>query len=333
MKTLQRPLNMLPWLLLLLLPGVPMQGQITQQDSAVVPTEERSTIQGPRLGEHLFSPIAGAPLPFIRTVTSLNVGVGVSQGLDVPLFEIGGQPVYASVGELAVVGVIARHEQAIKPWMSVYLEARLTGRLGTNITSLLGQGINTVTGFDLGWNVRILENQRWSVVTGLSLEDGSYTNIDIQRWAEGLLDSGYVTEDNQLFDTKPALKASWMSSAAYVFNPALGLYASVTAGVAEPKVRDGDYSLLFDGMLALSVNWDPVIEVPIGTTLGVEYRENPDVSNADEGSYKNVYLRLGYTGEDAFGLGVQVMYQYAPVGGVVNDVSFISGAIDMRFYF
>lgn len=320
-------------LLVLLLPCSLVRAQVTQQDPADSAVATRSTVQGPRLGEHLFSPIAGAPLPFIRTVTTMNVGVGVSQGLDLPLFEIGGEPVYASVGELAVVGFFARHEQAIKPWMSFYVEMRLTGRLGTNITSLLGQGINTVTGFDLGWNVRILENQKWSVITGLGLEDGSYTTIDIQRWAQGVIDSGYVTADNQLFDTKPALKASWTSSAAYTFNEALGIYGVVTAGVAEPKVRNGEYSLLLDGLLALSVDWDPVIDVPIGTTLGVEYRENPEISGADEGSYKNVYLRLGYTGEDAFGLGVQMMYQYAPIGGAVSDVSYISGALDMRFYF
>ncbi len=320
-------------LLLMLLPCRLVRSQVTQQDPADSVVTTRSTIQGPRLGEHLFSPIAGVPLPFIRTVTTLNVGVGVSRGLDLPLFEIGGEPVYASVGELAVLGFSARHEQAIKPWMSFYLELNLVGRLGTNITSLLGQGINTATGFDVGWNVRILENQKWSVITGLGLEDGTYTTIDIQRWAEGLIDSGYVTADNQLFDTKPALKATWTSSAAYTFNEAIGIYGIVTAGVAEPKVRKGAYNLLLDGLLALSVDWDPVAGVPVGTTLGVEYRENPGISGADEGSYKNVYLRIGYTGEDAFGLGAQLQYQYAPVGGVANDVSFIGAGLDMRFYF
>ena len=182
------------------------QEAIQASPAEPVPDTGRVTVKGPRLGQHLFSPLAGIQLPFIRTTTSLNVGGAASFGLQLPILEVSGQPIYASVGELALVGFTARHEQAIKPWLSFYLEMQLTARLGTNITSLVGQGINTATGFDLGLNVRILENDRWSVITGIGLEDGSFTTIDIQRWAQGIIDSGRVTASNQLFDTKPALK-------------------------------------------------------------------------------------------------------------------------------
>lgn len=323
------------WVLLLALTaGRGVAQETTEAPSAVVQgAETRATIQGPRLGDHLFSPIATTTLPFIRTMTTLNVGAGISSGLDLPLFKIGGQPVYASVGELAVVGFSARHEQAIKPWLSVYLEAQLLGRLGTSVTSLLGQGVNTVTGFDLGWKIRIHEDQRWSVITGLELQNGSYTTIDIQRWAEGVIDSGKVTSDNQLFDTKPALNVAWMVSAAHTFNRAMGLYATLTAGVEEPKVRNGEYALLLDALLAFSVDWNAIVELPVGTTLGVEYRENPTIADSEDGSYKNVYLRIGYTGDDAFGLGVQASYQYAPVASASGPVQFFGGTLDMRFYF
>lgn len=318
--------------LLLAMMSVPAASQEVAYDSTDAPAE-RVVVKGPRLGEHLFSPLAGVQLPFIRTATTLNVGAGTSFGLQLPLFEVGGEPVYASVGELAVVGFTARHEQAIKPWISFYVALQLNGRLGTNVTSLLGQGINTVTGFDLGWNVRILEDDRWSIITGIGLEDGSYTTIDIQRWAEGIADSGYVTASNQLFDTKPALKLQWTSSVAHTFNRTLGLYGNVTAGVGEPKTRGGNYNLLLDALVALSVDWNPVIEIPVGTTVGVEYRENPEISGANEGAYKNMYLRLGYTGDDAFGLGVQLAYQLAAINGAVDQVGFIAGVLDMRFYF
>ena len=319
---------------LLMTVGVASSQEATQNTSAGPPPDTgRVVTKGPRLGKHLFSPLAGVQLPFIRTTTTLNVGAATSFGLQLPIIEVDGQPIYASVGELAVVGFTARHEQAIKSWMSFYVELQLTGRLGTNITSLIGQGINTATGFDLGWNVRVLENDRWSIITGLGLEDGSFTTIDIQRWAQGIIDSGKVTASNQLFDTKPALKLTWTSSVAHTFNEALGMYGNLTVGAGEPKTRNANYNLLLDALVALSVDWNHVIEIPIGTTVGVEYRENPGISSADEGAYKNFYLRLGYTGEDAFGLGVQLGYLLAPIGGAVEQVGFVAGTLDMRFYF
>ena len=78
---------------------------------------------------------------------------------------------------------------------------------------------------------------------------------------------------------------------------------------------------------------DPVIEVPIGTTVGVEYKGSPDIAAADEGAYKNIHLRIGYTGADQFGLGVQASYQFVPIGGITDEVTFVVTTLDMRFYF
>ena len=194
--------------------------------------QERTTVLGPRLGKHLFSPLAGQSLPMVRTFTTANLGGGVSSGVKIPVVVVGGRPVNANVGSLAVLMAHARHEQAIKPWMSFYAEFGITGRLGTNVTSLLAQGINTAIGFDIGWKVRILEDDEWSVVTGLSLKDASFVNIDAIGWAESIIDSGFVGSDVPLLDTKPALRATWTSGAAHSFNEMFGVYAGLAVGVA-----------------------------------------------------------------------------------------------------
>ena len=298
-----------------------------------VEVHERTTVLGPRLGKHLFSPLAGQSLPMIRTFTTANLGAGVSSGVRIPIVVVGGRPVNANVGSLAVLMAHARHEQAIKPWMSFYAEFGITGRLGTNVTSLLAQGINTAIGFDIGWKVRILEDDEWSVVTGLSLKDASFVNIDAIGWAESIIDSGFVGSDAPLIDTKPALRASWTSGAAHTFNEMFGIYGGLVVGLEEPRIRGGEYRGTIDALIALSVDWNDLTEVPFGTTLGVEYKENPAVTGAQDGSHKNIYLRIGYTGQDAFGLGIQGIYQFVPIGGITDQVTFFSGMLDMRFYF
>lgn len=302
-------------------------------DSTESLIQSREAEQGPRVGKHLFSPLAGVGFPAIRTVTTANLGAGVSTGVKIPIVEVNGKPVSANIGSLAVLTVKARHEQAIKPWMSFYAEYGITGRLGTNITSLLAQGINTSIGFDLGWKVKIIEDDAWSIVTGLGLRDASYVNIDAKAWAEGIIDSGGIVESSQLFDTKPALRVTWTGGAAHSFSRMFGLYGGLSVGLEEPKQRGGDYRVTIDALLALSVDWNDLTEVPIGTTLGLEYKENPDIAGADDGSHKNIYFRLGYTGQDEFGLGLQMQYQFVPIGGITDQVTFITGLLDMRFYF
>ena len=322
-------------LLIVLLSAQILWGQETLQDTTSTPEvlEKSTSIQGPRLGKHLFSPLAGVQIPFVRTYTTANMGIGTSVGISLPIINVGGIPVAASVGDLLTVLASGRHEQSIKDWMSFYGEFKLVARVGSNVTSLFAQGVNSNIGFDIGWNVRIFENDRWSVVTGLSLRDGTYTTIDVERFVTGLLDSGYVTESNKLLDTKPVLRILNSSRGAYSFNEAFGIYGVLNLGVEEPRTRDGDYLMTLDALLAFDVDWNHIIEVPVGTTLGIEYKENADIAGADEGSYKNLYLRLGYTGTDAFGLGVQMMYQFVPVVGVTDQVTFFTGMLDMKFYF
>ncbi len=322
-------------LLIVLISAQVMRSQETIQDTASKPDpqEQGVSIQGPRLGKHLFSPLAGVQIPFVRTYTAANMGLASSQGIRLPIVDVGGQPVSASVGNLITVSASGRHEQSIKEWMSFYGEFKLVTRVGSNITSLFAQGVNSNIGFDIGWNVRILETERWSIVTGLSLRDGTFTTIDVERFVRGLIDSGYVAEGNKLLDTKPVLRVLNSSRGAYSFSEAFGMYGVLTLGVEEPRTRGGDYLMTLDALIALDVDWNHIVEVPIGTTLGLEYKENPDIAGADEGSYKNIYLRLGYTGTDAFGLGVQMMYQFVPIVGITDQVTFITAMLDMKFYF
>ena len=107
----------------------------------------------------------------------------------------------------------------------------------------------------------------------------------------------------------------------------------LAGGVEEPRARGGKYEAVFDILFALSADWDAVIEVPLGTTLGIEYRQTPEVAGLDDGPTKNIYLRIGYTGEDEFGLGLQAQYMFVPIGGVTDEVNFIAGLVDFKFYF
>jgi hypothetical protein len=302
--------------------------------TAAASDSSRTTPLGPRMGGHLYTPLAGGPLPFIRTNASMVVGGGTTTTLELPIITIGDRLVIAPQGSLAYMAMTVRHEQAIKSWMSFFLEGRVIGRLGTSVSSLLAQGVNTVTSADLGWNVKIVEQGPWSVVGGLTMRMGNYTTVDVDRWAQGLIDSGYVAPGNELVDTRPSLKLILNARGAYSISPVVGLTAFINGGYTEPRVTaDSTYDALFDVGLAVSINLDPWLEVPIGLAVGGDYRQIPEAGSIDQGETKSAHFRIAYTGSDAFSIGAQTVLQWAPIQGITDEVTFISALIDFRFYF
>ncbi len=293
----------------------------------------RTAVQGPRLGKHLFSPVVPLNMPLVRTNTQISVGAGTSTGIRMPEIEIGDRLVVAPSGNLLVAIGIVRHEQAIKNWFSVHGEVDVVGRLGTNVVSLLEQGVNTAVAFELGWKVRLIENDEWALSTGLALRDGVYSTVDVERWARGLLDSGYVTPDNQLVDAKPALSLKVPIQAAWTVSAAVGLYGAVEVGYAESRIRTGSPTGMVNAYAVLSTDWNYILDVPIGTALGLSYLQIPEAGESGDGATKNVSLRFGYTGDDAFSLGAQAILQFAPIAGVEDEVTFVTAGVDIRIYF
>lgn len=307
--------------------------QMQAQSVTTEVEETRLTPQGPVFAGHTYSPIAPLDLPLIRTTTQMNIGVGQTTGIRLPVINIADKVVLAPVGNLAVATGLLRHEQAIKSWMSVYMEFVGVGRLGTNVSSLLAQGVNTSMYYQLGWKIKVLETEKLYFSSGLELRDGVYSTIDLQRWAKGLIDSGYVSVNNPLIDTKPALAVTVPIRGMWTLSDVMGLYGGITVGFAESYVRGPEPRIQVGAHAILSTNWNPVLKVPIGTSIGFAYSELPESGQTGSGAVKNLYLRIGYTGERAFSLGVQTMLQYAPIADVTKDVTFITAGVDIRFYF
>ncbi|MBI2793030.1 MAG: hypothetical protein HYX66_00080 [Ignavibacteria bacterium] len=109
-----------------------------------------SVHKGLRLGNHIFSLPLGILDPFVRTVTTFNIRVGTTTGIDFPIFKVGENIVVAPRGDLVLMSILARQEQKIKDSISFHAYLDVVGRLGTNVSSLLSQGVNTQIGYGIG---------------------------------------------------------------------------------------------------------------------------------------------------------------------------------------
>jgi hypothetical protein len=77
-------------------------------------------------------------------------------GIDFPIFRVGENIVVGPRGDIALMSIPARHEQKIKDWISFHIYLDVVGRLGTNVSSLFSQGVNTQIGNGIGWKLRVV---------------------------------------------------------------------------------------------------------------------------------------------------------------------------------
>lgn len=293
----------------------------------------QGAVVGPVLGGHLFQPLVGHPMAFVMSSTRLTLGGGITSNLQLPIVRIGERIVLAPEGSLAFIATGVEHEQRIKDWLSVYVGVDVVGRLGTDVKALLSQGVNAVTSFDLGWKVRTYQSERMLLTMSLDLVNGSVTTVDVDRWVRGIVDSGGVTSTNPLVDTKPTITAGVSAHCAYAVSPAIGLMATVSGVYGESAVRGGDSKIFVTAGGNINIDMRPLVGIPVATTVGIIYRQNPSVDDASTRSDAMVAsMRIGTTVSQHFALGAQVNAQNGEIGNGTHVLA-IGGAVDMRFYY
>lgn len=291
------------------------------------------SVIGPVLGGHLFQPLVGHQMPFVMSSTRLTLGGGITSNLKLPIVRIGQRIVLAPEGSLAFIATGAEHEQRIKDWLSVYVGVDVVGRLGTDVKALLSQGVNAVTSFDLGWKVRAYTSERLLVTMSLDLVNGSITTVDVDRWVRGIVDSGGVTSTNPLVDTKPTITTGLTAHCAYAVSAALGLTANVSGVYGESAIRGGASQIFINAGATANLDFRPLVGIPVATTIGIAYRQNPSVDDASTRSSALVAsMRIGTTVSQHFALGAQVNAQNGEIGNGTHVLA-IGGAVDMRFYY
>lgn len=288
---------------------------------------------GPVLNGHLFQPMVGVPNPFIITSSQVSVGAGQTLGLELPIISIGDRIVVAPKGDLAIISMVAGHEQRIKEWLSIYGAVRVVGRLGTNVTSLLSQGVNAMTAFSLGWKVKAIETSDFIGTMSLDLNNGNISTVDVERFLRGVIDSNAIVSENPLVDTKPSMTAGVTARAAWAINQAFGLQGFLGGIYGESGVRGGEPGVFLDAGLSFNTDLRPLLDVPIALTLAQVYRETPSIEDAEASqAVTTTSLRVSYSGTQHFAIGLQLSGQFATIEET-RTAFFIGAGLDMRFYY
>jgi hypothetical protein len=283
----------------------------------------------PRVGETRVISTTFLDDPFVNTQSSLALGYGKSSNIVTPLIEINGEPLVGLEGELLFATLVFQYRYAVRDWVAVWGQLNIAARLGNELQTMLAQGVNAATGFELGWLFRLYENERHLLSTGISVRDGSATIVDVAGWAEGLVEG----EDVELVRKSPTLGTVGDLRYIYAANDftAFQFLGQLAYGEAVNRSLGNELNYALGGLVSLDFN--KKTGHAVGLALGYKYTIIPDVADEIIEDFQAALIGISYTGRPDFSIGLDLEFQRLPVKGIEDPASFFTAVISMQYFF
>ncbi len=229
----------------------------------------------PMLADHRFTTTAAVRGPFISTYFRNSIAVGMAPGSEIPLAVIEGEEVTFETGDVLFSTLQLEYQQAVKDWMGFWVNFGLAGRLGTETSSLLSQGVTVTSGLRLGWLLRVMQTNDMALSGTVQVINASYTAVDLAGFVEGIIDDG-LTEDDKLVYSSSLMIANTGLSYAWAINRTTGLTASGSVGYGESPDPAGGQRLVLRRRRGRGFRSAPRDPVPIGSAVGVRSTSIPE---------------------------------------------------------
>ncbi len=299
-------------------------GSITQYGYA---QESENNI--PELNDHVFVYSSNLKYPFTNTNFTTNLGFGSASNLNYEINDIDGQPIAGINGNLIFANLSFEYQQRIRDWIALYLEGGLTARLGSDVFSLLSQGVNTVTVFKIGWMIKLIEGEKYALSGNIGINNYSGTFISITDFVDDVINN---VPNPSISKSAPVLLGEAGLQFAYGFNEMIGLTLEGRLGIGESfdrKESDLRYAL----MGGLDFNFKRKYNVPLGLVLGYNLVSQPQLVYVNKGTAQITSLKIAYTGTRDFLIGIEASMMNIPLENVEQKSRFVVALLSMRYYF
>lgn len=283
----------------------------------------------PSLNGHKFPSTSYMRSSFITTHVQADIGIGNTSVLEIPGIEVGEYEIFNFTGQLMYFDLDVQYQQGFTPWLALFITAKASGRVGTEMSTILVDGVNTLSGGTIGWLVRIMQTQKLNLTGSVQLNNVSGSFISIPEYIEELIDDEpYPSVIKQV----PSNSAGMGLRAAYAFNPSWGLQFNVDYSYGESLKREVSRSYFTSGIIG-DVDFNPKRNVPVGLSLGYILSSAP-VLVMENGGTANLFLgNVRYSGSEDYELGLQFTY-YSAYLNSIQDKAFVKKVmLTFKFYF
>ena len=284
----------------------------------------------PALYGHRFVSTDLVPDAFVRTYVRNSLGYTMTSEFDYPAIVVGGDTLVALDGSLAYALLGMEYQHAIRDWIAVRVGLGLRTRLGTQMSSLVSEGVNVTSGIELGWLVRLHEGSRSSLAGSLDVTRQTLTLIDLRQFTEDVIDGD---PDPSLIDNVPTVRYTGGLRFAYALSRTFGVTLLAEGSYGESPRRDEVDS--WENGFGASVDLDGVAawDVPIGLVLAYRQTSLPVLTTSDNGNVRQTLLRIAYTGESDFLIAVDITGVLDRENLEADSVWAGGAAFSLRYYF
>jgi hypothetical protein len=268
-------------------------------------TEASKTKQKmPRLNSHAFPSMGYFRSPFISTSLVANLGFGQTTTLTIPGIIIDEYELFSFEGKIIFMDVFIQYQQRFTPWLAMFISTKISGRVGSDMSSIMADGINTLSGGEIGWLVRIVERDKYYVSANINVEKVTGTFINVTEYFQEIINNNPYPS---LVKKVPAMLMGIGFRGAYAFNSMYGIQFQVNGSFGESLQRENTQAYFSGGFVA-DVDFNPKKNVPIGLAIGYTLTSAPEIV-MKEGQSSNLFMgKFGYTGSDDFDLGLQFTF-------------------------
>jgi hypothetical protein len=283
----------------------------------------------PTLNGHTFPTAAHFQNSFITTSLQADIGFGNTSALRIAGLQIGEHELFAFEGKLLFVSLNVKYKQRFNKWLALYFSFSMAGRLGTDMSMILADGVNTISGGEIGWLIRIMQSKKFNLSTNVYIQNMSGNFINVSKYFEDVIND---VPNPRVMRKVPSMSVGLGVQGAYAFNQTFGLQFFTDFAYGESFERVGSEAYYSLGILG-DVDFNPKQNVPIGLGLGYTLSSAPDIIMDDGGMANIISGKLGYTGSDEFELGLQYTYYKLKLKSVDQNPSISTILLVLKFYF
>lgn len=284
----------------------------------------------PSLGGHVFVSTDLVPDALVRTYVRNSIGYTKTAEFDYPPVVLGGDTLIALDGSLAYAVLGMEYQHAVRDWIAVRFGLGMRTRLGTQLSSLINEGMNVTSGLEFGWLVRLRQTERTALSGSLDVTRQTLTLIDLRQFVEDVIDG---VPEPALIDDVPTVRSSAGLRFAWAASRPVGVTLLLEGSYGESPRRDEADSWEYGFGASVDFDVGAASDVPIGLALAYRETSLPALTTTDNGNVRQTLLRIAYNGKPDFLIALDVM-------GVIDRENLESdsvwsggAAFSLRYYF
>jgi hypothetical protein len=283
----------------------------------------------PSVGEHVFTPVTYSRLPFTNTYFSTFMGFGQTTDLIHKLNLIEGVDLRGLRGELTFLDFGFYYQQRVRDWLGAYVNINVSARVGTELQSILSQGINTINSFNIGWHIKLVEREKIAISTFAELQNFQGSFISVTVFLRDILAG---VPNPSISENIPVLSGGSGFRFAYGINDLIGLKLSTDLVYGESFER-GENKFTYTAGGGIDFDFFPRYDVPLGLVLNYSISTHASLVVTTDKNAQIFHGKIAYTGGQDFSLGIEYFYQKIPLPNIEEIPTVNAIALAARYYF